>query len=114
MIDQELIDDLKQEITDSIWPFCPAAAITFEVESMTNESGDGVIWLIPTIAFPNGHEHQFSVVIQDSSCEENVGKLMVSEEGSDELFLPLTGDVIWSQIALDAIRLAWATEEMKQ
>ncbi len=57
MIDQELIDYLKQQIADSIWPFCPAAAITFEVESMTNESGDGVIWLIPTIILPNGHEH---------------------------------------------------------
>lgn len=111
MIDQELIDYLKQEITDSIHPFCPAAAITFEVESMTNKSGDGVIWLIPTIAFPNGYKHQFNVVIRDSSDEENAGKLMVSEEGGDEMFLPLTGDVIWSQIALDAIRLAWMTKE---
>ena len=111
MIDQELIDYLKQEITDSIHPFCPAAAITFEVESMTNESGDGVIWLIPTITFPNGHEHQFNVVIRDSSDEEHAGNLMVSEEGGDEMFLPLTDAVIWSQIALDAIRLAWATKE---
>lgn len=114
MIDQELIDRLKQEITDCIHPFCPAAAITFEVESMTDELGDGIVWLIATIIFPNGHEHQFNVVIRDSSCEENAGKLVVGEEGSDETFLPLTGDVIWSQIALDAIRPAWVTEEMKQ
>lgn len=111
MIDQELIDDLKQQITDSIHPFCPAAAITFEVESMTNLAGWGIVWLIATVAFSNGHRHQLSVILRDSSDEENAGKLMVSEEGGDEMFLPLTGDVVWSQIALDAIRLAWLTKE---